>query len=321
MGNTTIDPELKALQDAERARVAAEAAAAKAEREAADAAEISALERSQAAQAAALGKYNQAQYENVGQILSDVQSRVDNAKIKDETARKRENAFNIISGLGDTLSGVANLVTVAELGAANQQQIYNTHQLVQKAEEARKARKLEMDDLSKRLDEMKARQRELKAAGSLKEAELAAASAKEKAALERTQRTAAETEKKFYANRSEDAAEEAARNYLKQQQIDVDANKPGVDRSKYVDILDENGKVIQLDISNYKNFYADYQRAFDAAIMDGTSGLSAEEIEQYEKAAKLAKVEGDRALKEFFRTHTPRQSIVKRMGINNPRYK
>ncbi len=208
MGNTTIDPELKALQDAERERVAAEAAAAKAEREAADAAEMSALEKSQAAQATALGKYNQAQYENIGQIVGDIQGKVDAASVKDEAARKRENAFRYISGLGDTLSSFANLVGVAN-GAANQQQTYNSHAVVQKAEEARKARKLEMDDLSKRLDEMKTRQRELKAAGSLKEAELAAASAKEKAALERTQRTAAEAEKKFYATKGDQAVQTA----------------------------------------------------------------------------------------------------------------
>lgn len=323
MGNTTIDPELKALQDAERARVEAEAVAAKTEREAADAAEIDALDSLHSAQASALGLYNQTQYENIGQIVSDIQGKVDAASVKDEAARKRENTYRYISGLGDILSSFANLVGVTK-GAANQQQTYNSHAVVQKAEEARKARKLEMDDLSKRLDEMKARQRELKAAGSLKEAELAAANAKEKAELTKAHRTAEQTEKKFYANRSEDAAEEAARNYFKQQEIDVKANKPAkqaTDKSRIIKIVGDNGEMLDFDVSGFKNFDADYQRALAAAIADGTSGLSDDELEKYNKAAKIAPTEGDRALKEFFRTHTPRQSIIKRMGINNPRYK
>jgi hypothetical protein len=54
-----------------------------------------------------------------------------------------------------------------------------------------------MDELSKRLDEMTARQREMQAAGSLKEVELKARHDKEKAALAATQRKAAEEAKKY----------------------------------------------------------------------------------------------------------------------------
>lgn len=144
------------------------------------------LAASHAAETAALGAYNQAQYKNQGEIISAAEAKINEAKQKDETARRRENAFRYISGLGDTLSGVANLVGTAH-GAANQQQKYNSHAVVQKAEAERKARKLEMDDLSKRLDEMKARQRDLQAAGSLKEAELKVRHDKEKAALAASQ--------------------------------------------------------------------------------------------------------------------------------------
>lgn len=321
MGSTIIDPELKALQEAERERVAAEAAAAKLEREQADAAEMTALQQSHQAQTTALGKYNQAQYENIGQIVGDIQSKIDVAKAKDETAQKRENAFRYISGLGDTISSLANLVGVANK-ASNQQQTYNSNTIVQKAEEARKARKIEIEDLSKRIDEMRTREKELKAAGSLKEAELAAANAKEKATLEKTHRTAAETEKKFYANKSEDAVEQASRDFFKQQELDIEANKPGTTpKKKNITIIGADGKPKDFDVSAFKNFYADYQRAFDAAVKAGASGLTEDEIEQYNKAKKMAMTEGDRALKEFFRTHTPRESIIKRMGINNPRYK
>lgn len=222
MGDTE-NKELKALQEEERKRVEAEAEAAAAARAAADAKELEDLQASHAAQTEALSSYNNAQYANMGQIMSDLQSKVDAATQKDEKARKRENAFRYISGLGDTLSSFANLVGVTK-GAANQQQKYNSHAVVEKAEAARKARKLEIDDLGKRLDEMKARQKELKAAGSLKEAELAAANAKEVAALAKAQRAAEETEKKFYATKTDNAVDTATsrfvadRNYKTQQE-------------------------------------------------------------------------------------------------------
>lgn len=315
--------ELEELQEAARQRVAQEAEQAATLRTQQDAAELAALNTTQGEEMSALKSNNQALYKNQQEIIDAAYAKIETAKQKDEKARRRENAFRYISGLGDTLSGVANLIGTAH-GAANQQQTYNSHAVVQKAEEARKARKLEMDDLSKRYDEMKSRLNELQAAGSLKEAQLAASHAKAVAALNKTHRTAAETADRFYANRSDDAAEEAARNYHKQQELDIKANKPPrttTDKSRIVKILGEDGTMMDYDVSGFKNFDADYQRAFAAAIADGTSGLSDDEIKQYNDAAKLASAEGDRALKEFFRTHTPRQSIIKRMGINNPRYR
>lgn len=318
---TVITPELEAIQEAARKRVADEEAAAKALREAADAQEITDLQTSHKAQTEALGAYNTAQYQNQGQIIKDIEDKLATAQQKDETARKRENAYRYISGLGDTISSLANLVGVTH-GAANQQQTYNSNAVVQKAEEARKARKLEMEDLSKRQDEMAARLRELKAAGSLKEAELAAANAKEMATLTKSHRAAAETEKKYYSNKSENAVEEASRNYFKQQELDIEANKPGSKiKPRIVKVMGEDGNMLDLDVSSFKNFDADYQRAFAAAVEAGTSGLTPEEIEAYEKAVKLATADSNKALKEFFRTHTPRQAIIKRMGIDNPKYK
>lgn len=319
--DTTISPELKAIQEAERKRVAAEEAAAQKIRETADAQEIADLQKSHNAQTEALGAYNTAQYQNQSQIINEIEGRLNVAKEKDATAQKRENAYRYITGLGDTLSSLANLVGTAH-GAANQQQTYNSSAVVQKAEEARKARKLEMDDLVKRQDEMAARLRELKAAGSLKEAEVAAANAKEMATLTKSHRTAAEAEKKYYANKSEDAVEEASRNFFKQQELDIEASKPGTStKPKIIKVMGEDGRMLDLDVSSFKNFDADYQRAFAAAVEAGTSGLSEEEIEAYNKAVKLAVADSNKALKEFFRTHTPRQAIIKRMGIDNPKYK
>lgn len=198
-------------------------------RESLDQSERDALVASQAAETAALGAYNQALYKNQGEIISAAEAKMNEAKQMDETARRRENAFRYISGLGDTLSGVANLVGTAH-GAANQQQTYNSHAVVQKAEAARKARKLEMDDLSKRLDEMKARQRDLQAAGSLKEAELKVKQDKEMAALAASQRKAADEAKRYADTQSyramRDATEDWQRNRsFEEQQRQFDENQ------------------------------------------------------------------------------------------------
>lgn len=148
--------------------------------------ETAALNAAQAAETEGVKAYNQAQYQNLGQIVGDIQSKIDTAKAKDETAMKRENAYRYISGLGDTISSLANLVGTAH-DASNQPQVYNSHAVVQKAEEARKARKLEMEDLRKRQDEMNARLREMKAAGSLTETQMDVKHQKEQMALKAQQ--------------------------------------------------------------------------------------------------------------------------------------
>ena len=167
-----------------------------AQRQATDSLESSMLQTAQTDELNALQGVNKAQYKNQGQIIRDIQGRINASMQKDEDARKREEAFRYISGLGDTLSSVANLVGVANK-ASNQQQVYNSNAIVQRAEEARKARKLEMDDLNKRLDEMTARHRDMIAAGSLKEAELKAKQAREKMQLEMDQRKAGEEAKRY----------------------------------------------------------------------------------------------------------------------------
>lgn len=179
--NKDKDKTQQAIADAEAA-----AAAKKAARDAANAEETAALQALQAKELEGLQQHNAAQYSNLGQIVGDIQSKIDVAKAKDETAQKRENAFRYISGLGDTLSSLANLVGVANK-ASNQQQTYNSNAVVQKAEEARKARKIEMDDLSKRADEMQARLREMKAAGSLNEAQMGVQHQKEQMTLKSQQ--------------------------------------------------------------------------------------------------------------------------------------
>lgn len=74
----------------------------------------------------------------------------------DKKRSKKESAYRYITGVGDLVSGFANLVGTAH-NASNQDQTYVAPELVKKAEAARKERKLEMDALNKRLDEMRAR--------------------------------------------------------------------------------------------------------------------------------------------------------------------
>ena len=178
------------------------------QREMDDALALDALSGTHKAETDAQAAYNQAQYNNVGQIISEVEGKINAAKQKDETARRRENAFRYISGLGDTLSGVANLIGTAH-GAANQNQTYNSNAVVQKAEEARKARKIEMEDLSKRLEEMTARQRDLKAAGSLAEAQLKAKQDREMYELQSKQRAKADEAKRYADAQAHTAMREA----------------------------------------------------------------------------------------------------------------
>lgn len=177
--------------------------------------EIDALSQSHRDMADAQAAYNQAQYQNMGQIIGDIQGKIDTAKQDDETATRRENAYRYISGLGDTLSSLANLVGTAH-GAANQKQTYNSSKVVEKAEAARKARKLEMEELSKRLDEMKTKQRELKASGSLEEAKMKFQHDKEMAALLADQRKAKLEADRYADTRADKAMRDAREDWQKE---------------------------------------------------------------------------------------------------------
>lgn len=290
---------------------------------------LDALAATQKAEAEAQAALNEAQYSNIGQIISDVEGKIATAKQKDEATLKRENAYRYITGLGDTLSSVANLIGVANK-ASNQQQTYNSNAIVQKAEEARKARKLELDDLSNRLDEMTARQRELKAAGSLAEAQLKAKHDREliteKNRIDRENREYQLKQKQLEIDAT-NAAANMTRANASETNAETKANKPATTgkkpNPKYIKMMDDEGKMFNFDTSSYKDFDKDYQRALAAAIADGTSGLSDDEIKEYKEAVEYAKADSGNSLKEFLRTHTYRKSIIDRMngkGANNPKY-
>ena len=169
------------------------------------------------------------QIQNVNDFISEVNSKKQALNAQDQQYQKRENAYRYIAGIGDAISGVANLVGVAEGNAANQEQTYNAPAVIQKAEQSRKERKLEMDKLNERLDEMKARGKDLRAAKDLKTAELNAQQAKERRTLE-TQQAAAEREN-YWKQKSHEidainAAANLARANAAETNAETNANKP-----------------------------------------------------------------------------------------------
>lgn len=155
-----------------------------------------ALENVQAGELNALQQSNKAKYGSADAILADYNQRMEALKKQDANAEKRNNAYRYIAGLGDTLSSLANLVGTAH-GAQNQKQVYNGSALAEKAEAARNERKLEMDELDKRISEMRQRQREMQAAGTLAEAQLKAKQEKERIAYQQEQDKIAREEKRY----------------------------------------------------------------------------------------------------------------------------
>lgn len=268
---------------------------------------------------------NQASINSVADFIGEYE-RQKQAKIaEDETLRKREEAYRYITGLGDTLSGIANLVGVAH-GAANQPQKYNSSEFMRKAEEARAKRKQDLENLDQKIKEQRLRLDQVKSAASLQEAQLQAKAEREQLDLKRTLKKEAE-EKARADRRIEIDAQNAESARIRAEAYEYGKEnptpKPTTDKSKIVKVVGADGKVTDFDVSRFKNFDADYQRAFDAAVKAGTSGLTPEEIEAYNKAVKLASADSNKALKEFFRTHTYRKDIVDKMqsGANNPKYK
>lgn len=119
----------------------------------------------------------------MGKILEEAETLRAEKQQLDETAQKRANAYRYITGIGDAISGIANLVGTAH-GAANQEQHYNAPAVIQMAEASRKERKLEMEQLNERLRELKAQKGALAATKEMKLGEQRAKHAAEKAALE-----------------------------------------------------------------------------------------------------------------------------------------
>lgn len=246
---------------------------------------------------------NEQKYKDIGDILGETEAELDALKVQDEDAQRRSEKYRYISGIGDALSGLANLAGTAH-GASNQQQTYNSNMIAQKAEQSRKERKVEMDTLSTRLDEMRARAKDIKSAGSLAEAELKAKQARERLDQRITDDTLAREKMlkdREYALKQYEA--ETAR--IK---AEKDAAKPGTKaKPKMASFVDRNGKPITLDITGIANESNERRRAVEAAIAadiravaEGRepANFTKEQIENYENWKQYDKDKAEQFIKD-----------------------
>lgn len=226
---------------------------------------------------------------------------------KDEAATRRSNAYRYIAGVGDTISGVANLVGTM-YGASNQKPEYTAPGIMQKAEEKRKERKLEMDKLNTRLDELRAQKTALTSSKELKLGELAAgkASALATAELQRLQGKQDIEKAKINAQTRKDVAE-------------INANKPkGTSVSKttpkYEYFTDADGKTLELNATNIKDFDKTSRSIVDAVIAkeiaDSTNNyFTAADIAEYQAATEAAKKGKTKALETFYKKHRNNMAV------------
>lgn len=282
--------------------------------------EVKALQEAQQQQLRGEMNAADAQISSVADFLSTAEKERKAKLANDETARKRENAFRYISGVGDAISGVANLVGTA-YGAANQKQTYNAPGLMSKIDASRAQRSQKMEDLNKKIDELRQRETDLKSAKSLREAQLNAAHAKEQLALKQQQEATAREEawkKKEYELKVKDAETRRISAMASDTRAEAYANKPANTRDpRYRSIMGNDGAMSQIDVSSYNDFDGDYQKAFERAVKDieanpakaAEYGLTEEEIKKYKNESRDAG-----RIKEYFRVHTPRKAIVETMG-------
>ena len=139
---------------------------------------------------------NQATINSVADFIGEYERQKQAKVTEDKDLQKREEAYRYISGLGDTLSGIANLVGVAH-GAANQPQKYNSSEIMRKAEEARAKRKQDLENLDQKIKEQRLRLDQVKSAASLQEAQLQAKAEREQLDLKRSLAKEAEEKARY----------------------------------------------------------------------------------------------------------------------------
>lgn len=263
----------------------------------------------------------------------------------DKERSKKENAYRYITGVGDLMSGFANLVGTANY-ASNQDQTYLAPELVKKAEAARKERKLEMQKLNARLEEMRARKDALATQRDTKLAELDAKLVSDvyKANMQKAQDErmikmqgmkdeleAAKTEGRLAVEREKNAgkiavAEVRAANSLTNTRLRIRTSQGG--RVKNATFYDEDGKPQVLNVYSVEDVGAEVIKAVNA-----NKGLwSTEEQTEYKDAVNKATLaasyggDGGEALEIFYEKmsqkpyvyeHMKRLVVGNRAGSNN----
>ena len=206
----------------------------------------------------------------------------------DKKRSKKESAYRYITGVGDLVSGFANLVGTAH-NASNQDQTYVAPELVKKAEAARKERKLEMDALNKRLDEMRARKDALTTQRDTKLSEIDAKMVSDisKANLQKASDERAlniqgmkdQIEKEKIAGRIA-VAETKAANSLNNTKLRITTSQGG--RVKNATFYDANGKPQVLNVYAIDDVGEEVIKAVNA----NKTNWSAAEQAEYDKALK-----------------------------------
>lgn len=270
------------------------------------------LEESKSEAVNAITKSYGLQETAMSKILEEAETLRAEKQQLDETAQKREKAYRYISGIGDAISGVANLVGTAQ-GAANQEQHYNAPAVIQMAEASRKERKLEMDQLNERLRELKAQKGALAATKEMKLGEQRAKHAAQMASLElQKAEDALGLEKTRIAAQSrENVADIRGQYQVEAQEAKGDQTTPK--KQNRVPVINAKGEKGEFDITNYKDFAKSYRKALNAAIKAGTSGLSEEELTEYAKADSASKTGENAAMENFLANHIYRQEVINEM--------
>lgn len=270
------------------------------------------LEESNTEAVNAINKSYGAQETAMSKILEEAETLRGEQQKFDETAQKRAKAYRYISGIGDAISGVANLVGTAH-GAANQEQHYNAPAVIQKAEASRKERKLEMDQLNERLRELKAQKGALAATKEMKLGEQRAKHAAQMASLElqKAEDELGLAKTAISAASRENVATIRGEYQVATQEAKDDQTTPK--KQNRVPIINAKGEKGEFDITNYKDFAKSYRKALNAAIKAGTSGLSEDELTEYAKANKLSKAGENAAMENFLANHIYRQEVINEM--------
>lgn len=98
---------------------------------------------------------------DVSDLLSAAEQKKAKLSEKDEAARRRDKAYSLVAGLGDAMSGVANLVGTTK-GAVAQTQSQALPSYMAKADEMRKERKLDKETIEARRKELESQRKALR---------------------------------------------------------------------------------------------------------------------------------------------------------------
>ena len=223
---------------------------------------------------------------------------------KDETARRRDKAYALISGLGDAMSGIANLYGTTQ-GATAQKQAYALPEYMQKAEAMRKERKLESQTVDERRKELETQLRTLR---SSKDKDLKNAYAeyeKELRALGKEEAKATVDVYKQGVNVAAKAEDTDKRLEAKADEAQAKAEAKAVEKAekeaknvKEATFTDSNGQQHKVDLRNRQNWKQE-ATSYLTNLFESRDPRVEQYQEEYEDA-KIMQTKDSKALENFF---------------------